>query len=326
MKTFDAVLRMVTAGVLMGLGACVFAQQPYPNRLIRVITPYPPGGSADPMARLVAQKLSDKWGQPVIVENRPGGNSIIGTEAAAKAAPDGYTILVVGNTHVAYPNLLPNLPYDAIKDFDAVASIARMRYVLVLSPSVPANNLQEFIALAKAKPGQLNFASSGVGGGLHLGGELFNIMVGTKMQHVPYKGSGPLMTDLISGQVQLSFQTSIAVVNHIKSGRLKAMAITGSTRASALPQVPTFAEAGLPGFDMSGWYGILTPAGAPKEVIDKMSKEMAVILAMPDVQDYLTKQGFDPFISTPEQFAAQMKADFAKYANIIKTAHIKLEN
>jgi len=326
MKAFDAVVCMVTLGVLMGVAGSVAAQQPYPAKLVRVITPYPPGGSADPMARLVAQKLAEKFGQPVIVENRPGGNSIIGTEAAAKAAPDGYTILVVGNTHVAYPNLLPNLPYDAIKDFDAVASIARLRYVLVLSPSVPANTLQEFIALAKAKPGQLNFASSGVGGGLHLGGELFNIMVGTKMQHVPYKGSGPLMTDLISGQVQLSFQTSIAVVNHIKGGKLKAMAITGNTRASALPQVPTFAEAGLPGFEMTGWYGILAPAGTPKEVINRISSDMAVILVMPDVQEYLTRQGFDPFISTPEQFGAQMKADFAKYANIIKTANIKLEN
>ena len=326
MKTFNAVLRMVTVGVLMAIAGSVAAQQPYPIKPIRIITPYPPGGSADPMARLVGRKLAEEWSQPVIVENRPGGNAIIGTEIAAKAPPDGYTILVVGNTHVAYPNLLPNLPYDAIKDFDAVATIARLRYVLVLYPLVPANTLQEFIALAKSKPGQLNFASSGVGSGLHLGGELFNITVGTKMEHIPYKGSGPLITDLIGGRVQLSFQTTIAVINHIKSGRLKAIAVSGKTRSSALPQVPTFAEAGLPNFDMTGWYGILAPAASPKEVIDKMSRAMAVILLMPDVQEYLAKQGFEPLISTPEQFTALMKADFAKYAHIIKTANIKLKN
>lgn len=325
MITFKAVARMATLCVLMAIAGSAAAQQVYPDKLIRFIVPFPPGGSTDPMARMAAGKLAERWGKSVVVDNRPGGNTIIGTEAVAKAAPDGYTILLASFTFVTGPSLLPYLPYDPVKNFDAVATIAKSRYVLVVHPSVPANNLRAFIALAKSEPGKLNYGSSGVGSGVHLAGALFNIMEGTKMEHVPYKGSGTLVPDLISGQVQLSFQIPISTISYIKSGRLKAIAITGEKRLATLPQVPTFAEAGLPNYKMQGWYGIVAPAGTPKEIIDKMSREMAEILAMPDILEYLARQGMEPFISTPGEMTALIKADIAKYAKIIKDANIKIQ-
>ncbi|MFH1603571.1 MAG: tripartite tricarboxylate transporter substrate-binding protein, partial [Pseudomonadota bacterium] len=235
-----------------------------------------------------------------------------------------YTILLMPSAHLTITLLHRNVPFDTIKDFDAVATIARSRYVLVLHPSLPANTLQEFIALAKSRPGQLNYASSGVGTGPHLAGELFDITAGTKMQYIPYKGAGPALTDLIGGRVQLSFQVPISALSHIKSGKLKAIAITGEARMPVLPQVPTFAEAGLPGYKIGGWYAIAAPAGTPKAIINKLSSEIAKILAMPDTLEYLARQGTEPFISTPEELTALMKADMAKYARIIKTADIKL--
>jgi tripartite-type tricarboxylate transporter receptor subunit TctC len=325
-KCATAAATILSLVLLAALTGPTAAQQPYPIKPIRFIVPFPPGGSTDPTARMVAQKLVEKWGQPVIVDNRPGGNTVIGTDAVAKASPDGYTILLATTPFVTGPSLIPYLPYDAIKDFDAVATIAKNRHVLVLGPAIAANTLQEFIALAKSKPGQLNYASTGVGGTTHLAGELFNIMVGTKLQHIPYKGSGPVLANLIGGQVQLSFQIPISVIPHILSGKLKALAITGENRLALLPQVPTFTEAGLPGYDISGWYWIVAPARTPKAIIDKMSSEIAAILAMPDIQENLARQGIEPFVSTPEQFAALIRTEIARYAKIIKTANIKLEN
>ena len=325
MKTFNALVSLAAVGVLMVVAGSVTAQQGYPSKPIRFVLPYPPGGSTTPLARIVGQKLTENWGQQVIIDNRGGGNTIIGTDVVAKASPDGYTILLISSAFFSAPSLFPYLPYDTVKDFEAVATIAKSRFVLVVHPSVPANNLREFIALAKSEPRKLNYASSGVGSNVHLSGELFDIMVGTKMQHIPYKGSGPLISDLIGGQVQLSFQVPISVMSQIKSGRLRAIAITGEARSSALPQVPTFAEGGLPDFGLTGWFGIVAPAGTSKEIIEKMSSEMAAILAMPDVQEALAKQGSDAFISTPEQVAAMIKSDIAKYAKIIKAANIKIE-
>jgi tripartite-type tricarboxylate transporter receptor subunit TctC len=300
------------------------AQLDYPTRAIHFITPFPPGGSLDPLTRMSAQKLSEIWGQPAVVENRPGGNTIIGTNAVAKAAPDGYTILVAGTPHVVNPSLFPT-PYDAIKDFAPIATIARSRQILVVNPSLPVKNLQELIALAKAKPGQLSFGSSGTGNTNHLAGELFCSLAGVKMQHIPYKGAGPAIIDLISGQLQLSFHVPISVIPHIKSGRLKPLAISGKTRAPALPQVPTIAEAGLPAFEIAGWTGLFAPAGTPKEIIDKISSEMARILAMPEIVEKLVNQGLEPLISNPEQFAALLKSDMAKFAKLIKDANIKAD-
>jgi len=326
MKGFNAVARLVTVGVLLGFAGSVDAQQAYPGKPIRFIVPFPPGGSTDPMARMAAQKLAERWGQPVIVENRPGGNTIIGTEAAAKSPPDGYTILLASPPFVINPSLLPSLPYDSARDFDAVATISKSSIVLVVHPSVPANTLQEFIALAKSKAGQFNYASAGSGGILNLAGELFNTMSGTKVQHIPYKGSGALMSDLIGGQVQRSFQIPISVISHIRNGKLKAIAITGETRSSVLPEVPTFAEAGLPGYNAKAWFGIVTPAGTPRTIVGILSAEIRKVLSTPDIREKLNSQGMDPLISTPEEFAALIKSDIAQYARIIKDANIKPEN
>ncbi|MFH1604381.1 MAG: tripartite tricarboxylate transporter substrate binding protein [Pseudomonadota bacterium] len=325
MTAFYAVVRMVTAGVLIAIASSVAAQQDYPSKPIRFITPFAPGGSTTIVARLFGQKLTESWGQPVIVDNRPGGNTIIGTEALTKAPPDGYTILLVLNSHVINSLLTANLPYDTFKDFAPVATIASSEYVLVINPSVPAKNLQEFIALAKSKPGQLNYASAGSGGIAHLGTELFNIMAGIKMQHIPYKGSGPALTDVIGGQVQMYLCSPAGAIPHVKSGRLKAIAVSGETRLSALPQVPTFTEAGLPGFDTKSWQGVLAPAGTPQHIINKLSSEMAKIAVMPDIRNKLVSLGMGPFYSTAEQFAALMQADKAKFAKLIKAANIKLE-
>ncbi len=326
LKFSTTIVRILPFSLLIAVASPGIAQQVYPTKPIRFIVPYPPGGSTDPMARLAAGRLAERWGQSVVVDNRPGGNTIIGTDAVAKAPADGYTILLASTALLTAPSLFPSLPYDPLRDFTGVATIGRSRFVLVLSPSVPANTLQEFIALAKARPGQLNFASSGVGANTHLSAELFNGMVGTKMNHIPYKGSGVLVTDLISGRVELSFQVPITVLSHITSGRLKAIAITGDNRAPALPEVPTFSEAGLPGFRAEGWFGIVAPAATPKNAINKMSSEMADILAMPDAREYLIKQGSEAFVSTPEQVNALIKADIAKYARIIKDANIKVEH
>ena len=311
--------------MLMVLAGFAAAQQHYPRKPIRLIVPYPPGGSTDPLARLVGLKLTESWGQPVIVDNRPGGNTIIGTEAAAKSVPDGHTILLFSTTQAVLPSLNPKLPYDITKDFAGVAALSSSPNVLVVHPSVPANNLREFIALAKANPGQLNYGTSGTGGAVHLATELFNITAGTKMHHIPYKGSGPVVTDLIGGQIQLSFQTPIAVIPHIRSGKLRAIAVAGEARLSALPQVPTFAEGGLPSYDYKAWFGILAPAGTPREVIDKISTEIAKIVSTPDTREKLHNQGMEPFILTPDQVSALVRADVAKYARIVKTANIRVE-
>ena len=326
MQTCTAVARIIAMSVLLVVSGFATAQQAYPSKPIRFIVPFPPGGSTDPLARLAGQKLSESWGQQVIVDNRPGASTIIGSEAVAKSAPDGYTILLAGIPLVTGISLYPNIPYDAVRDFAPVATIARSQFVLVLNPSVPANNLQEFIALAKSKPDQLDYGSSGTGGSLHLAGELFNFIAGVKMLHIPYKGSGPLVSDLIGGQLRLSFQTPIATIAHIRSGRLKAIAVTGTGRLSALPQVPTFSEAGLPAYDTNIWFGIVAPAGTPRAIIDKMSAVMAKSLATQDVRENLANQGMDPFISTPDQMAALIKSDIAKYAKIIKSANIKADN
>jgi tripartite-type tricarboxylate transporter receptor subunit TctC len=322
-RLFTAVMRMAILGVLIAFAGSSVAQQAYPSRPIRIIVPYPAGGPAGALARLVGQKMSESWGQPVLVDHRPGGNTVIGSEAMIKSAPDGHTLMVVNTAHIINAHLLPNLPYDSIRDFAPVGTLGSTELVMALNPAVPANTLQEFIALAKSRPGELNFASAGTGGVFHLAGELFNTMAGVKIQHVSYKGTAPGLTDLIGGHVHMSFIVPLSVAPHIKGGRLKGVAISGAARLPALPQVPTFAEAGLPGFDARFWFGVLAPAATPKEIVDKLSAEIARVLLLPDVRENLVSQGMEPFISSPEQFAALMKADLAKFAGIIKAANIK---
>ena len=324
MKSFTAMARTLVLGVLLAWSGAAAAQQVYPHRPIRIIVPYPPAGATDIVARLVGPKLAESLSQPVIVDNRPGGSTTIGTEALARSPRDGYTIMAVNSTHLITALLLPT-SYDAIKDFAAVGTIGSTEYILALHPAVPADDLQQLISLAKSKPGQLNYSSAGRGGSIHLVSELFNIVAGVNVQHIPYKGGGPAITDLIGGQVQMSFQPPNAVVSHAKSGKLKAIAITGDKRSPSLPQVPTLTEAGLSDFDVKTWFGILAPAGTPKEIVDKLSAEIARIVAMPDIRNKLDSQGMDPFISSAEQFAALMKTDMVKWGKVIKTADIKID-
>jgi len=326
MKALDAVVHMATLGVLLAIAGSAGAQQDYPNKVIRFITPYAPGGTTTIVARLVGQKLTESWGQQVLIDNRPGGNTYIGNDAVAKAPPDGYTILLASGSHVLAPLLL-KAPYDPIKDFAPVATIATTEYVLLLHPSVPANNLKEFIAYAKSRPGELNYATPGAGVPQHLAHEILNMLAGIKTVHIPYKGAGPALVDLLGGQVQFYFSTIVTAIPHVNSGKLKAMAITGDKRLSALPNVPTFAEAGLPGsFKTGGFYGILAPAGTPKPIVDKLSAEVAKYLAQPDFQEKLVVQGLTPYIASAEKYAALLKEGLATNASIIKKANIKIEN
>ena len=324
MKVFATVARIMAGVLLAAIAGSATAQQAYPNKPIRFITANAPGGSTSRLAGLIGQNLTERWGQQVIVDNRPGGNGFIGGETLAKASPDGYSIMIVTSTHIITPLLL-RAPYDTIKDFAPVVTVASARQLMVLHPSVPANSLQEFIALAKSMPGQLNYAATGTGGMQHLSGELFGMLTGVKIQLIPYKGGAPALTDLLGGRIQLTIQSPLGPIPYVKGGKLKAIAITGETRLSTLPQVPTFAEAGLPGFDVKNWYGILAPASTPKAIIDKLSAEVARIMVVPDIQEKLVGQGLDSFISTPEQFAALIKTDITKFAKIIKTANIRIE-
>lgn len=312
-------------GLLMALSGSVAAQNIYPSKPIRFIVPYATGGATTAVAHLLGQKLSERLGQPVIVDNRPGANTVIGTEALAKSAADGYTIMLAVSTHVLVPQLLAT-SYDPIRDFSPVTTLTSSEFVLAVHPAVPANSLPELIALAKSRPGELNYSSSGNGGVSHLAGELFNLMAGVKIQHVPYKGGGPALADLIGGQVQMSFQAPVVAIPHINGGKLKAIAISGEKRAPSLPLVPTFTEAGLPDFDARYWFGVLAPAGTPSQLIDVLSAGIAGVWGTPDIKEKLASQALDPFISTPQQFSALLKADMAKYARIIKSGNIKIAN
>jgi tripartite-type tricarboxylate transporter receptor subunit TctC len=322
MRIFIWMLRALARAALCAAMLPAMAQQNYPVRPVRYIIPFPPGGSTDPMGRFIANKLTERWGQTVVVDNRPGGNTVIGTEVLARAAPDGYTIGWAGASMFSTPALIPTLPYDVLKDFAAVATISTGRSVLVVHPTVPANNLQEFIALVKSKPGEFNFGSSGVGTNTHLSGELFNQMAGTKMIHIPYKGSGPVTTDLLAGRVQLSFQVPITVIPFVNAGRLRAIAVSGESRLAAMPNVPTYGEAGMPGFGLTSVTGIVAPARTPRPILGRINTEVAAVLAQPATTEFMAKQGAEPFTSTPEQAAVVIREEVARYAKIIKAAGI----
>lgn len=315
-----------TAVIALAGPLVALAQTPYPVRPIRLITPFAPGGSTTAVARAVGQKLTESWGHNVIVDNRPGGNMIIGTDALAKATPDGYTLILTTNAHVINPSFFPKLPYDPIRDFAPVGNVYSSEFVLVINPALPANNLQELIALAKARPGQLNYATTGAGGSGHLANEMFAMLAGIKTQHIPYKGAGPAMVDLIGGQIQMFINNPLTVIGHIKNGRMKGIAVTGTARLATLPQTPTFTEAGLPGMDVKPWFCVLAPAGTPKPIVNKLSSEIARIVATPEIQDFLARQGMDAFSSTPEQLDTLMKTDMVRWAKFIKAANIRLEN
>ncbi|MES2562475.1 MAG: tripartite tricarboxylate transporter substrate binding protein [Pseudomonadota bacterium] len=324
MKTLAAVFQIVTAGALIALVGAASAQPTYPSKPIRIIVPFPPGASNDILGRLVGRKLTDTLGVQTIVDNRPGASTIIGASALLKSPPDGYTLMVTSGTHLITPLLMP-APYDAIKDFTPVATIDRSDYLLVVHPALPANTLKEFIALAKARPGQINYASSANGSGNHLSAEMLAHRAGIKMQHIPYKGGGPAVIDLMAGQVQMFFNSPSSTVPYVKSGKLKALAMTGEVRFPALPNVPTFAESGMPNFDVKSWHALLAPPATPKAIVDLLAAEVAKIIAMPDTVERLASLGLSPFISTPEQLAAMMRTETVRYAEIIKAANIKAD-
>ncbi len=318
--------------MLAGLAAIALAQPAaaqapaYPTKAIRLVVPFPPGGATDILARNVAQKLSETWGQSVVVDNRPGAGGNIGSELVAKAAPDGYTLeMGTVGTHAINASLYSKMPYDHVKDFAPIILVAGVPNVLVVNPSLPVNSVQELIAYAKANPGKLNFASSGPGTSIHLSGELFKVMAGVQMTHVPYKGSAPALQDLLGGQVQLMFDNLPPSLPQIKGGKLRALAVTSLTRAPALPDVPTIAESGLPGFEASSWFGILAPAGTPPAIIAKVNAEVAKWLASPEGKDKLVAIGANAGGGSPEDFARHIQAETAKWAKVVKESGAKVD-
>ena len=317
----------VFAACAVTLVAPLASAQPgtYPTKPIRLIVPFPPAGTTDLLARAVAQKLSESWGQQVVVDNHPGAGGNIGSDIVAKASPDGYTLLMgtVG-THAINPSLYAKMPYDHVKDFVPVILVAGVPNVLVVNPSLPVKSVQELIAYGKANPGKLNYASSGNGTSIHLSGELFKTMTGVEMTHVPYKGSSPALTDLMGGQVQLMFDNLPSSLSFIKAGKLRALAVTSAGRSAALPELPTLAESGLPGFEASSWFGILAPAGTPKAIVDKINGAVVAWLATPEAKEKLSSQGAIAAGGFPDAFAKHIAAESAKWAKVVKAsgAHV----
>jgi tripartite-type tricarboxylate transporter receptor subunit TctC len=315
----------------LGLGAIVAPglarAQPadWPARPIRFILPFPPGGGTDILGRLIAERLTAGLGQPVVTENRGGAGGNVGAEAAAKSPPDGYTIVLVAPSLAISPSLYSKLNYDPVKDFAPVSLVATVPNVMITNPSVPAATLKEFIALAKSKPGEMNFGSGGSGTSNHLAGELFNIVAGVKLVHVPYKGVNLAMQDVLSGRVQLVFIGIPAAAPHIKAGKLRALALASAQRSAVLPDVPTADEAGLPKFEVTTWYGILAPAGTPRPVVARLNGELGKIMHSPELKDRLEALATDPLTSTPEEFADLIRREIAKWSEVVREAGLKAD-
>ncbi|MEQ1772276.1 MAG: tripartite tricarboxylate transporter substrate binding protein [Burkholderiales bacterium] len=307
------------------IGAAAAHAQPFPTRPVRLVVPYPPGGANDTVARLLSPKVSEQLGQQFVVDNRGGGNTIIGSELVAKAAPDGYTLLIVAAGHAVNPALYPKLPYDTARDFAQVVLVGDGAYVLVAHPSVGVSTVSELIAAAKVKPGQMVYASSSIGNLTHLAAELFNSLAGVKMLHVPYKGGGPAMIDLLGGRVAVFFSTVAVARPHISSGRIKGLGVTTGKRSAALPNLPTIAEAGLPGYDVSGWYGVVAPAKTPRAVIDRINSVTRVALRQPDIKDKLLSVGVEATDATAEQFDKLVRAELVKWDKVVKPLGITPE-
>jgi len=307
------------------LAAGAAAAQTYPTKAVRLVVPFLAGGSTDIVGRTVAQKLSEMWGQQAFVDNRPGGGTTIGTEMVAKAAPDGYTLLVTPAPFTINPSLLTKLPYDALTDFTPITLINTTPLVMVVNPGVPAKNVKELIALAKAKPGKLNFGSSGTGGSNHLAGELFDAMAGVKMVHIPYKGNAGALTDIVGGHLDVVYNGITSAVALIRGGKLRALAVTSLQRSAALPDVPTLGESGLKGFEAVAWNGLTAPAKTPRDVIMKINADVIKIVNSPELKERLKADGSDPVGNSPEQYAAFLRNEIAKWAKVIKFAGVKPE-
>jgi tripartite-type tricarboxylate transporter receptor subunit TctC len=325
-RTLAAAIALAGAVLVLASPVALAQSSPWPSKPITYVVPFPAGGTTDILGRVIAQKLSTALGQPVVIENRPGAGGNIGSDFVAKAPADGYTIL--GGTissHAINASLYPKMPYDAAKDFQPVTLIGTNANVLIVHPSNPAKNLAEFITTAKAKPGTVNFASAGNGTSQHLSGELFRSMTGIDMVHIPYKGSAPAIQDVMGGQVTMMFDTMVVAAPFIKSGKVKPLGVTSAKRVKGFEDIPTIAEAGVPGYELVSWQGVFVRAGTPKEIVQRLNAEIVKILNMPDVRERMDSLGLDVVANTPEQFAAFQQAEIAKWAKIVKDANLKIE-
>ncbi|HSF46862.1 MAG TPA: tripartite tricarboxylate transporter substrate binding protein [Burkholderiales bacterium] len=326
MKVLLHTALLLAAAAVLGPGTAGALVQEYPKKPITMIVPYPAGGATDILARALGEKLTASLGQQVVIDNRPGANGNIGAQIAAKAAPDGYTLLMSpASTLTHNPSLYSKMPFDPLKDLAPISIVAETPMVVVVNPAIPAKSIKELVDLAKSKPGALSFASPGTGSSPHLSGELFKVMTKTDMVHVPYKGAAPAVTDLVGGQVQLMFDTIVSSLPHVKSGKLRALAVTPAKRSPLLPELPTVAEAGVPGYEATTWFGLLAPAGTPKPIIEKLHNEVVKILKTPDMKSRLDQLGAEPIGNTPEEFTAAMKQEMAKWAKVVADAGIRLE-
>jgi tripartite-type tricarboxylate transporter receptor subunit TctC len=322
MQGFRRFAAIGLSALLLGAAGAAFAQA-FPNKAVHAIISFPPGSSTDIVGRIIAQKLSEYWGQPVVAENRGGAGGSIGTAAVAKSAPDGYTLLIDSSAHAVTPAIYAKLPYDTLKDFVNIAAIAGQPNVLVVLPGSGTKSVADLIAAAKAKPGQINFASAGIGSGTHLNLEKFKLVTGVDVTHIPYKGTQEVITDLLGGRVDYYFAPISAALSNIRDGKLRAVAVSSAKRSSSLPDVPTVAESGVPGFEFTLWFGIWGPAGMPAEVVDKISKDVNRALASPDVRERLAKLGNDTMSMSPAEFSQFVRREVDDYARIIKAAGIK---
>ena len=320
-------LKTRTAAVLAcaALATPAFAQPAYPSKPVRIISIFAPGGGNDVICRLVAQQLTERLKQQVIVENRVGANGIVGTEAVARAAPDGYTFTLIPSGHTVNASMYKKLPFDSLKDFTPITLAGSGPLVLAVHPSLPLKNVRDLIALAKSRPGQLTYVSSGIGASGHLAGALFDTMTGTKMEHIPYKGMSLAVSDLMGGQVSMTFGTSLSVIPHVRTGRLRALAVTGAQRSPALPGLPTIAESGVPGYEAGLWYGFVGPARMPPEIVQRLNAEIVAILAQPDTREKLASQGLDARSSTPEEFARIIASDIVRWAAVVQKLGLQAE-
>ena len=315
---------MLMRGALPMLIA-VGAAAGYPDHPIRFVVPVAAGGGNDIVARLLAQKLTDAWGQSVVVDNRPGAATAIGAEIVARAIPDGYTIMLTSVSFAINAGMRKQLPFDPVRDFATITQVARVPQIMVVNPAVPATTLAEFIALAKAKPGQLNYASAGTGSSTHLAMELFMDMTGTKLNHVPYKGTAPGLTDVIAGHVQITFDAIPPTLPHVKSGRVRALAIGGTQRFPTLPDVPTLAEAGLPNYTFQSWFGIFAPARTPEAVVRTLNRELVRIIALPETRKAFVELGIEPVGTSPEDFGKYLRAEIARWSDVMRAHNIRGE-
>ena len=313
------------------LAAAVIAFMPaawpqvYPSKPIRIVVPFPAGGTSDILSRAIGQKLTEEWKQQIIVDNRPGAGANIGAEIVAKSPPDGYSLFLFSTIHTINPSLYSKLPYDPVRDFTPITLIAATSQVLAVHPSLPVKTVKEFIAYAKKRPGELNYSSAGSGSQPHLTAELFKSRTGINIVHVPYKGAPPAMTDLLAGHVALTFATAPSAVPHVKAGKLRALGVSTAQRINALPEVPTIAEAGVPGFEASGSNGLVGPAGVPAPVVDKLNAAVVRIVNEPAMSKYLSSQGADPQTTTPAEYAAYIKSEVAKWAKVVKESGARID-